>query len=173
MTAPSDLTGKKFGQLTAIKYVYSNHRGVRVWLFSCTCGNFIEASGTSVVSRAKKDTTGLLPACGCIRNKLLAERQYKHGYSYHTLNSILTAMKQRCYNPNNQDYMSYGAKGVRICDEWLQDSNAFYQWALNAGWYKGCHVDKDIINKEAKLYSPDTCSIVDPHTNLSFKRDTK
>ena len=170
MTAPLELTGKSFGQLTAIKHIGSTPAGSRIWLFQCSCGNFIRASGTSVVTRAKKDPTGVLPACGCIRDDLTAKRQYKHGYGYHTLNGVLTAMKQRCYTPNNKDYKSYGAKGVRVCDAWLENSNEFYQWALKAGWYKGCHVDKDIIDASAKLYGPDTCSIVTPTTNLTHTR---
>lgn len=28
-------------------------------------------------------------------------------------------MKQRCNNPNNPGYKSYGGRGIRICDRWL------------------------------------------------------
>lgn len=40
---------------------------------------------------------------------------------YHTWCSI----KDRCYNPKMDSYQYYGAKGVTMCDEWLQDFGAF------------------------------------------------
>ena len=43
-------------------------------------------------------------------------------------------MKQRCFNPNNPKYKSYGGKGITICDEWLNDFQAFYAWAYANGY---------------------------------------
>jgi hypothetical protein len=34
--------------------------------------------------------------------------------------------KDRCYNPANPNYRTYGATGVRMCAEWLHDFAAFY-----------------------------------------------
>lgn len=31
--------------------------------------------------------------------------------------------KQRCYNPDNSDYKRYGARGITICERWLNDFN--------------------------------------------------
>ena len=35
------------------------------------------------------------------------------------------AMKQRCTNPNNADYHSYGGRGITVCDRWLNSSANF------------------------------------------------
>lgn len=35
-------------------------------------------------------------------------------------------MRQRCYNPNNPSYKNYGARGITVCDRWLNDYDAFY-----------------------------------------------
>tara|TARA_B100000678_G_scaffold13657_2_gene10747 strand:- start:8066 stop:8473 length:408 start_codon:yes stop_codon:yes gene_type:complete len=35
------------------------------------------------------------------------------------------AAKDRCINPNNDRYSTYGAKGVRMCDRWLNSFEAF------------------------------------------------
>lgn len=37
-------------------------------------------------------------------------------------------IKQRCYNQNSNSYKNYGAKGVTICKEWLNDSQAFLDY---------------------------------------------
>ena len=36
-------------------------------------------------------------------------------------------MKQRCYNPNASSYIYYGGKGIKVCDEWLNDFQQFYE----------------------------------------------
>lgn len=43
---------------------------------------------------------------------------------YRTYDNI----KTRCYNKNNPKYKSYGARGVIICDEWLQSRETFIKW---------------------------------------------
>lgn len=43
---------------------------------------------------------------------------------YRTYDNI----KTRCYNKNNPKYKSYGARGVIVCDEWLQSREAFIKW---------------------------------------------
>ena len=34
-------------------------------------------------------------------------------------------MKQRCFNPNIPSYQHYGARGITICDDWLDDPSQF------------------------------------------------
>lgn len=34
-------------------------------------------------------------------------------------------VKARCRNPKRADYVWYGARGITICDEWLNSFNAF------------------------------------------------
>ena len=36
------------------------------------------------------------------------------------------SMKTRCYNPNYQYYEHYGARGIEVADEWINDFRAFY-----------------------------------------------
>lgn len=33
---------------------------------------------------------------------------------------VYTNMKTRCYNVGNENYPRYGARGIRVCDRWLQ-----------------------------------------------------
>lgn len=38
------------------------------------------------------------------------------------LYAIFSGMKQRCYNPRNQHYKWYGAKGITLCEEWMGEN---------------------------------------------------
>lgn len=35
------------------------------------------------------------------------------------LYNVWASMKQRCYNTNAQSYHSYGGRGIRVCDKWV------------------------------------------------------
>lgn len=92
-----------------------------------------------------------------------------HGLSRHPLYRIWTKIKERLYNPNHEAYHRYGGRGVKMCKEWINNPVAFINWALDNGWKKGLHVDKDIkamkLGIEPLEYSPEMCSIVSPKEN--------
>ena len=37
-------------------------------------------------------------------------------------------MKERCYNPKNDRYKNYGARGIAVCDEWKNSFISFYSY---------------------------------------------
>lgn len=74
-------------------------------------------------------------------------------------------MKERCYNPNDKRYNRYGGRGIKICDEWLNDYNTFEQWAINNGFEE--HLEIDRINNDGN-YAPDNCRFV---TSLQNNRN--
>lgn len=53
-----------------------------------------------------------------------------------------------------------------VCDEWLTFSN-FKRWMETQDW-NGKHLDKDILVKGNKVYSPETCVFIDSVTNTFF-----
>lgn len=60
-----DLTGLRFGRLTAIRYAgQETNRGAR-WLWRCDCGTEFETYGGSV-------TRGHTRSCGCLRKEISA-----------------------------------------------------------------------------------------------------
>lgn len=78
-------------------------------------------------------------------------------------------MRTRC---NNKNYLEKNPtyRGCKICDEWKKYSN-FKKW-YNKNFYqvtgeKMC-LDKDILKKGNKLYSPSTCIFVPTKINTLF-----
>lgn len=81
----------------------------------------------------------------------------RHGMCDHPLNIMWCGMKERCNNPNADNYKWYGGAGIKICPEWNNDFLAFYNWAVSNGWSNGLSIDR-IDN--TKGYSPDNCRFV-------------
>lgn len=102
----------------------------------------------------------------------------KYGYligqgMYSTINSveIKTAHKgmfERCYDDKAlKKHPTYF--GCRICEEWL-NFQLFAEWFSNNKWTneEKLYVDKDILIKGNKLYSPETCILVPSKINKLF-----
>lgn len=67
---------------------------------------------------------------------------------------IHKGMKQRCYDKNYRKYKNYGGRGITICDEWLDDFGAFYDWAMNNGYRDDLTIDRIDANGN---YEPSNC----------------
>ena len=50
-----------------------------------------------------------------------------HGLTKHPIYKVWTSMKNRCYHRPNGSYMK---KGIKVCDEWINDFKTFYNWAI-------------------------------------------
>lgn len=85
------------------------------------------------------------------------------------------SMLQRCYDGKFQEkYPTY--KDCKVCDEWLNFQN-FAQW-YEENFYEiksqQMSLDKDILIKHNKIYSPETCIYVPQTINTLFvKCDSK
>lgn len=93
-----------------------------------------------------------------------------HGKSSHPLYYTWKNMIARCYTVTHPSYHQYGGYGVTVCKEWKEDVAAFIEWAENNGYAKGKHLDKDLGNIGAKLYSPSTCRFIDRLVNNQATR---
>ena len=92
----------------------------------------------------------------------------KHTKEYDAWQNMLA----RCFDEKiKEKYPTY--KNVTCCKEWLLYDN-FYEWMhrqLNFDkWYANdkWHVDKDILIKGNKVYSPDTCCLIPQNVNKLF-----
>lgn len=94
----------------------------------------------------------------------------KHGLAKKTkLYGRWVMMKQRCYNSNNKDYYNYGARGIKVCDEWRNSYLNFHNWAY-ANWYNDMlSIDRIDVNGD---YEPDNCRWVDKNIQANNKSCT-
>ena len=85
--------------------------------------------------------------------------------------SVWRSMLTRCYSERElRRYPSY--KGMLVCEKWMHLKN-FAIWFEN-NYKKGFHLDKDILIKGNKIYSPETCCFVPTEINSLFtKTDSK
>lgn len=95
----------------------------------------------------------------------------KHGKTGHPLYRVWKRIISRCHVNTSDRYRFYGAKGVVVCDQWRNDFNSFYEWAINNGWKRGLEIDKDKLSpvKPGKIYSPEFCSVLTHEENVMNK----
>ena len=129
-----DITGQKFNKLKAIKYVAN-----KKWLFECDCGKKVikttsDVKRNKIISCSKICTTGN-PIKHCL---------------YQTWDGI----KKRCYQKNSTGYKNYGARGIKMCNEWKE---SFWNFVKDMGEkpFKSFSIERLDNNKN---YSKDNCT---------------
>lgn len=146
-----DITGQKFGKLTAIKRVGTGRNYNALWLCKCDCGG--EAIRT--VSDLHKRSNH---SCGCLGKqhlKQMSKNNITHGMSGSRLIGCYRAMMNRCYRAKDIHYNAYGKRGIVVCDEWKNDSKSFVDWALSHGYSDDLTIERVDVNGN---YEPSNCT---------------
>lgn len=84
----------------------------------------------------------------------LTKKNTTHGSSRTRLYRIWSGIKNRCLNSKQLSYLSYGAKGIKICDEWKNDFYVFKLWSEANGYQDNLTIDR--INNLGD-YCPKNC----------------
>ena len=104
---------------------------------------------------------------GCLGEASCVDSTGKQLRSYKLWSDLLN----RCYNSNHKYYKNYGGKNIKVCDEWLCYAN-FKEW-YEKHYYEldneRVELDKDILVRGNKVYSPDTCVFVPRCINVLFR----
>lgn len=165
-----DLTGQRFGRLTVIKRIGTKYHQ-SLWLCKCDCGNTKE-----VICQNLKH--GSVRSCGCLLNEArkkvgisndIGKLNYRHGDFGTHLYGIWNAMKNRCLNTKSNGYKWYGARGIKVCDEWLDYTN-FKQWAIKNGYNDGLSIERVDVNGN---YEPSNCIWIKKREQGFNKRTTR
>lgn len=146
-----DLRNMNFGQLTVLNELPIRKKNQTYWLCECICGNKKYFFQGNLIK-------GMSKSCGCL-TYCNRKRKKTKKYSDSKLKRTLSQMKQRCYNPKNTNYKNYGARGIKICKEWLENSDNFYKWSRENGYNPSfntfeCTIDRINVNDD---YSPSNC----------------
>lgn len=144
-----DITNNRYNHWTVLRFDKRDGERYR-WICRCDCGTIRSVEASSLKSGATK-------CCGCIKHP--AKGNLKHGGRNERLYGVWNGMKNRCYDADDRAFKWYGGRGIKVCDEWVNDYGAFRQWALENGYDDSlnkyeCTIDR--INDNGD-YSPDNC----------------
>ena len=159
-----DLTGKRFGRLSVVEYLGVNKHKKRMWLCRCDCGGSTKTTTSALLSGKTKN-------CSCLRRENCAAsvraRSITHGMRNTKEYHAWCAMKQRCYNPKNENFKNYGGRGITVCESWRNSFEAFY--ADMGKCPKGYSIERMDVNGN---YEPANCYWASLLTQANNKRRT-
>jgi len=177
----NDIINKEYGRLLVIEYVYKKNN-YHYYRCKCDCGNEAIVFRNHLISGRSK-------SCGCLRSEMQRiagksktgrnnpnygkfgkeHSKYKHGDSDTKLYNTWKNIKQRCNDPNANNYKWYGGRDIKVCDEWSIYTN-FKNWALANGYADNLTIDRIENNGD---YEPDNCQWITSFENLSRRERGK
>lgn len=119
----ADLTGQKFGMLTAVSKGKTNGKK-RSWIYRCDCGQFCEKQRAHITKDVK---AGRIANCGCSTNKFIGQKNTKHGMTRHPAYAVWRSMNDRCRLPTHQAWRNYGAREITVYPEWQNSFESFWE----------------------------------------------
>jgi hypothetical protein len=150
-----DRLGHQYGDLTVIKRAES-YRGNARWTCECSCGRLATYLGNDL-------RQGKVKSCGC-KNPMHITR---HGMAGTPTYKVWQAMKDRCGNPKNARYIDYGARGIRVCERWLDFANFLADMGAKPD---GKSLDR---TNNDKGYEPGNCTWATNSQQLNNRRNNR
>lgn len=80
--------------------------------------------------------------------------KFKHGKTKTRLYRTWRHIINRCYNENVLDYLNYGKRGIKMCEDWRSDFMPFYNWSMANGYNDNLTIDRIDVNGN---YEPSNC----------------
>lgn len=160
---PSTIVKSKVGDITIISYNNVTN------LYTCQKGNEIIFLSSLELYNERRNfykRKKRLDTYNTFAKKLNCVDYDDYKKKRYNLLGIFYSMKERCYSKKHKSYNNYGARGIKICDEWLNNSSAFVNWALFNGYVYGLQIDRINVNGD---YCPDNCRFVTQNVNANNK----
>jgi len=121
-----DLTGRRFSRLVALRCIEVRYEIGAIWECACDCGGKAEVRSAALRSQHTR-------SCGCLQREaaavLACNALTVHGEAQSNQQTVeyktWSGIKRRCFNKNDKTYQYYGARGITMCDEWVDNFEAF------------------------------------------------
>lgn len=154
-----DLIGQRFGKLVVIKkadWVKTKASGAN-WLCKCDCGKEKIVASSYLL-------TGNTKSCGCYSFKWKKNVIRHNSKEHRDLCAVYRNIIRRCYNETYKQYKDYGGRGITMCDEWKNDFEKFFSWAMANGYKKELSIER--IDNDGN-YEPNNCkwATIDEQSN--------
>lgn len=167
-----DLTGTVVGYVTVERfagYLTERPRKYRAqWYCLCgACGRHFTTDHCTIVANG-------VQSCGCMKPALASTKLTTHGEAsrrtpeYRTWN----AMKTRCFNERDKDFVRYGAKGITVCDRWLGE-NGFEAFLSDMGRRPSARHSIDRFPNQGGNYEPGNCRWATSEEQARNRRDNR
>jgi len=141
-------TGHKYGKLTVLELDQQKSTKKRkFWICICECGNKTTVLGDNLKGNKTK-------SCGCLQveNQLVqAAKRKKWGKELLPTRHVWQLMWRRCKNPKDGVYKHYGAKGIKVCEEWKSFDKFLEDMGIKP---EGLSLERKDVNGN---YCPENC----------------
>jgi hypothetical protein len=156
--------GKRYGSLVFEGYSGSSYGSNKKGFWRCDCGNVFEAINNNV----KGKSVVMCKNCS-VAAAGVAKRKHNCSNGKSKLYHIWVSMKQRCYNQNNVEYKRYGARGIKVCERWI---NSFENFREDMGERPSDNHSIDRIDVNGD-YTPDNCRWATDTEQCNNKRSNR
>lgn len=131
----NQLVGMKVGNWTILKYNGFQPGGkCDTFHCICVCGKERDVRCYNIIHQYST-------SCGCSvvhpPNPLKGTGEGKT-----RLHRCWDSMKKRCNCPTDHHYQWYGARGIKVCDDWNNSFQSFKKWALLNGYKDDLTIDR-------------------------------
>ena len=121
-----DVIGERYGRLICLKEGEPHYSsgGIKSRMIVCICD-----CGAKVNALLGALRNGIIKSCGCFKKEILISTNTTHGLCpKNSINPEYNAwshMKSRCLDVNDQQYKNYGARGIKVCERWVNSFDSF------------------------------------------------